>query len=159
MLNDADIRSGSVRFAKDCVGLDYHDDEHTHIDACCHVAFEGKLFNGEPDRSVTAEGVAAGEIGVLRDGLIGRGVLLDVPHIRSTGHGRRQSDLAPWDAPNATAGLHPTTAPGTTEGVVFPIHVFAIQFEDVVRHCEALGRWESMFVAAPLRIVHGTGPP
>ena len=83
----------------------------------------------------------------------------------------------------AKAGLHPTTAsflaerrvaalgsdgnndtaPSTTEGVGFPIHVLALnamgihlldylQFEDLARHCEADGRWEFLFVAAPLRI-------
>ena len=38
MLTDVDIGSGSVRFAKDYVGADYHNDGHTHIDAFCHVA-------------------------------------------------------------------------------------------------------------------------
>ena len=62
------------------------------------------------------------------------------------------------------------TAPSTTEGVGFPIHVLAInamgvhlldylQFEDVAQHCEAVERWEFLFVAAPLRIVGGTGSP
>ena len=62
------------------------------------------------------------------------------------------------------------TAPSTTEGVGFPIHVLALnamgvhlldylQFEDVARHCEAAQRWEFLFVAAPLRIVGGTGSP
>ena len=90
----------------------------------------------------------------------------------------------------AKAGLHPTaalflaereiavlgsdtnndTAPSTTEGVAFPIHVLAIyamgihlldylQFEDVVPRCEAAGRWEFLFFAAPLRITRGTGSP
>ena len=91
---------------------------------------------------------------------------------------------------HAKAGLHPTTAPflaercvaalgsdgnndtapSTTEGVGFPIHVLAInamgihlldylQFEDLVRQCEAAQRWEFLFVAAPLRIARGTGSP
>ena len=62
------------------------------------------------------------------------------------------------------------TAPSTTEGVGFPIHVLAInamgihlldylQFEDLVPHCEAAGRWEFLFAAAPLRISRGTGSP
>jgi kynurenine formamidase len=62
------------------------------------------------------------------------------------------------------------TAPSTTERVGFPIHVLALtamgvhlldylQLEDVARHCEAVGRWEFLFVAAPLRIVQGTGSP
>ena len=225
MLTDVDIGSGSLRFAKDYVGLDYHNDGHSHIDAFCHVAFDGSLFNGEPEGSVTAHGAEVGTIAVLKDGLVGRGVLLDVPRVRGvawlepgehvfvedleaaeqaqgvevgtgdillvrTGHARRLAEVEPWDTRVAKAGLHPTTAsflaerqvaalgsdgnndtaPSTTEGVAFPIHVLALnamgvhlfdylQFEDVVRQCEAERRWEFLFVAAPLRIVGGTGSP
>ena len=56
MLTDVDIGSGSLRFAKDYVGVDYHNDGHSHIDAFSHVAFEGALFDGKPDSSVTARG-------------------------------------------------------------------------------------------------------
>ena len=62
------------------------------------------------------------------------------------------------------------TAPSTTEGVDFPIHVLAInamgvhlldylQLEELGAACEARGRWEFLFVAAPLRISGGTGSP
>ncbi|HUO70485.1 MAG TPA: hypothetical protein VMU39_06895, partial [Solirubrobacteraceae bacterium] len=62
------------------------------------------------------------------------------------------------------------TAPSTTEGVDFPIHVLAItamgihlldylQFEDLRLTCERTGRWEFMFATAPLRITGGTGSP
>jgi kynurenine formamidase len=107
-----------------------------------------------------------------------------------TGHTRRQAELEPWDTGSAKAGPHPTTAsfladhevaalgsdgnsdtaPSTTEGIGFPIHVLAInamgvhlldclQFEDLSRQCEEQGRWEFLFVAAPLRVVGGTGSP
>ena len=46
LLTDVDIGSGSVRFAKDYVGVDYHNDGHTHIDAFSHVAFDGSFFDG-----------------------------------------------------------------------------------------------------------------
>ena len=56
------------------------------------------------------------------------------------------------------------------QGEDFPIHVLAINalglhlldylsFEDLVAHCEATARWEFLFVAAPLRVPHGTGSP
>ncbi len=62
------------------------------------------------------------------------------------------------------------TAPSSTEGVDFPIHVLAInamgvhlldylQFEDLRAACERAGRWEFLFTAAPLRIPGGTGSP
>jgi kynurenine formamidase len=216
---------GDDGFAKDYIGVDYHNDGHSHIDAFCHVAFNGLLFDGTPDSSITANGAHADAIDVLKDGLVGRGVLLDVPRTRGvpwiepgehvfredleaaertqevlveagdillvrTGHSRRLAELGPWDTPRAKAGLHPRavsfladrcvaalgsdgnsdTAPSTTEGVGFPIRVLALnamgvhlldylQFEDVARHCEAAQRWEFLFVAAPLRIVGGTGSP
>ena len=39
-----------VHFIKDYVGVDYHNDGHTHIDALCHVAYEGNLYNGSAPR-------------------------------------------------------------------------------------------------------------
>jgi kynurenine formamidase len=220
-----DIGSGSLHFAKDFVGVDYHNDGHTHIDALCHIAYRGLLYNAMPEDAVTAQGSPVDSIEVLKDGLVGRGVLLDVPRLRDapwlepgehvfrddleaaereqgttvregdillvrTGHARRLAELGPWDTANLKAGLHPTampfvaergvaalgsdgnsdTAPSSTEGVGFPIHVLAInaigvhlldylQFEDLRAACERTGRWEFMFVATPLRVVGGTGSP
>ncbi len=73
MLTDVDIGSGSVRFAKDYVGVDYHNEGHSHIDAFCHVAYDGMLYGGIPDAEVTSRGAVAGAIDLLRDGLVGRG--------------------------------------------------------------------------------------
>jgi kynurenine formamidase len=225
MLTDVDIGSGSVRFTKDYVGVDYHNDGHTHVDAFSHVAFEGRLYGGVPETEVTSEGAQADAIDILKDGLVGRGVLLDVPRVRGipwlepgehvstedleaaerregvdvgpgdillvrTGHAGRLAELPPWDTRTAKAGLHPTTAsflsersvaalgsdgnndtaPSTTEGVEFPMHVLALnalgvhlldylQLEGLARRCEQEQRWEFLFVAAPLRITRGTGSP
>jgi hypothetical protein len=51
----ADIGSGSLHFLKDFVGVDYHNDGHTHIDALCHIAYDGFLYNGRPEDAVTAD--------------------------------------------------------------------------------------------------------
>jgi kynurenine formamidase len=223
--NDADVGLGAMGFAKDFIGVDYHSDGHTHIDALCHVAYEGRLYNGVAADTVTDAGAADEAIALVKDGVVGRGVLLDVPRSRGvrwlepgehvfradleaaaraqeveietgdilfvrTGHSRRLAELGPWDTASSKAGLHPTampllaergvvalgcdgnsdTAPSTTEGVAFPIHVLALnamgvllidylQFEDLGRACEAAGRWEFLCVTAPLRITGGTGSP
>jgi hypothetical protein len=81
-LPDVGIGSGAVRFATDFVGVDYHNNGHTHIDALCHVAYDGLLYGGEPAASVTSRGAEFGAIDVLNDGLVGGGVLLDVPRVR-----------------------------------------------------------------------------
>ena len=225
MMGDEDIGSGTLRFAKDYVGADYHNPSHTHIDAFCHVAFDGTLYNGRPTASLTREGATADDIGALKQGLVGRGVLLDVPALRGvrwlepgehvypdeldgcerkqgvtvqegdillvrTGHTQRHTDLGPWDSDAAKAGLHPTcasfmadrriaalgsdgnsdTTPSTTEGIDFPIHALALnamgvhlldylQLEDLVAACVRESRWEFLFLAAPLRVVGGTGSP
>lgn len=77
-----DQGSGPLRFTKDFIGVDYHNQPHSHVDALCHVVFDGSLYNGRPGDSVTAEGAKAEAIEVLKDGLVGRGVLLDVPRSR-----------------------------------------------------------------------------
>jgi kynurenine formamidase len=82
MLTDVDIGSGSVRFTKDYIGADYHNDGHSHIDAFCHVAYRGRLYGGAPETAVTAAGADVDGIDVLEHGLIGRGVLLDIPQVR-----------------------------------------------------------------------------
>lgn len=81
-VHDAQIGSSSMGFAKDFVGVEYHADGHTHIDALCHVAYRGRLYNDIPAGAVTADGATAEAIDLVKDGLVGRGVLLDVPRLR-----------------------------------------------------------------------------
>jgi kynurenine formamidase len=54
----------------------------SHIDALCHIFNDGKLYNGYAIETVGARG--ARELGIheLRDGVVSRGVLLDVARAR-----------------------------------------------------------------------------
>ncbi len=224
MLGGRDHPEG-VAFAKDYIGVDYHNDSHSHLDALCHVSYNDSLYNGRPAESVSDSGAAFETVEALKDGLVGRGVLLDVPRTRGvdwlepgdsvrpgdlsesedrqgvrveegdillvrTGHATRLDELGPWDTASSKAGLHPgcaeflaerrvaalgcdgnsDTAPSFTEGVGFPIHVLALtamgvhlldylHFDELGGACEEAGRWEFLFVGAPLRIAGGTGSP
>ena len=80
----ADDESTGEQFIKDFVGADYHNDGHSHLDALCHVSYLGKLFNGVPASSATEEGAALEDVGAVSNGIVGRGVLLDVPRLHST---------------------------------------------------------------------------
>jgi kynurenine formamidase len=80
MLDGSD--SHGLAFVKDYIGVDYHNDSHSHLDALCHVSYDGRLYNGRPADSVSASGAAVETVEVLKDGLIGRGVLLDIPRAR-----------------------------------------------------------------------------
>ena len=56
MLGDQDIGLGTLRFAKDYIGADYHNAAHSHIDALCHVSFDGALYNGTSITALTRRG-------------------------------------------------------------------------------------------------------
>jgi kynurenine formamidase len=76
--------SGDVQFVKDFVGVDFHNDGLSHLDALCHVSFRGNLYDGTPAESASADGAAVGDVDTVRDGIVGRGVLLDIPRLRGT---------------------------------------------------------------------------
>ena len=221
----AEDTSSGLHFAMDSFAMNVHGDADSHLDALCHVIYEGTLHGGVPRSSVTADGATALSVEAARDGIVGRGVLLDIPRLRGVpwlepgdhvsaddlaaaesaqhlrvsegdllfvrvGHRRRRAELGPWHAAGERAGLHPSalefladrrvcvlggdgnndTAPSSTEGVDFPVHVLAIhamglhlldylQFEDLTPVCEAEGRWSFLCVIAPLRLPHATGSP
>ncbi|MGH0037046.1 MAG: cyclase family protein [Myxococcota bacterium] len=63
----------------DWFGLAHHGYATSHIDALCHIFAGESLYNGYPVDRVTARGAVELGIHHLRDGIVGRGVLLDVP--------------------------------------------------------------------------------
>ena len=81
-MHDWDIGSGSLRFATDFLGMAFHGDCHTHVDALCHIAYNGQLYNGRPAGTVTSHGAMALDIANYANGIIGRGILLDLPRFR-----------------------------------------------------------------------------
>jgi kynurenine formamidase len=176
-----DAAPTGLSFATDRLEMNVHGNADSHLDALCHVIYDGHLYNGVPAGTVTSKGATELSIEVARDGITGRGVLLDIPGVRGVpwlepgdhvttddlvraeeaqhvrvgrgdllfvrvGHRRRRSELGPWDAANARAGLHPTamefvadrqvaalgsdgnndTAGNAADKVDFPVHVLAI---------------------------------
>jgi kynurenine formamidase len=220
-----DPAAPGLRFAMDSLAMNVHGNADSHIDALCHVVYGSALYNGVDPGTITADDGAALSIDVTRNGIVGRGVLLDIPRVRGVswlepgdfvtaadleaaeraqqtrmragdllfvrvGHRRRRDELGAWDAAQARAGLHPTalpllaergiaalgsdgnndTAPSTTDGIDFPVHVLAInamglhlldylRFEELVPRCEEADRWSFLCVIAPLRLPSATGSP
>ena len=73
---------GEPRFAGDYLGSEIHGDSRTHLDALCHVSYRGKLYNGRSPESVTSRGATQMDITTYVHGIVGRGVLLDIPRFR-----------------------------------------------------------------------------
>jgi len=71
-----------LSFSMDRIAMNIHGNADSHIDALCHVIFDGTLYNGVTADTVTTTGATELSIGVAADGIVGRGVLLDVPRSR-----------------------------------------------------------------------------
>jgi kynurenine formamidase len=72
-----------VSFAEDQLTLNIHGNADSHIDALCHVSYRGTLYGGTEPASVTSQGAASLSVDDARDGIVGRGVLLDVARWRN----------------------------------------------------------------------------
>lgn len=81
-LYEVDAALGEPGFALDFVAGEIHGDCHTHIDALCHVAYKGNLYNGKSASEVQATGPRFQDITAYAHGIVGRGVLMDIPRLR-----------------------------------------------------------------------------
>jgi kynurenine formamidase len=80
----APARGGS--HASDWIGLAPHGFAVTHVDAFSHQFFDGTMYNGQPASLVTTRtGAGAGSVEAFAGGIVGRGVLLDLPAAQDRG--------------------------------------------------------------------------
>ena len=64
---------------QDYVGTAVHGLGITHIDALCHMFVRGEMYGGRPASMVRSSGALANTIMSAAGGIVGRGVLLDIP--------------------------------------------------------------------------------
>jgi kynurenine formamidase len=69
--------------ARDHLSLDIHGLHTTHVDALSHMFVRGEMFGGRPASDVRSDGARSNTVLSMADGVVGRGVLLDIP--RATG--------------------------------------------------------------------------
>jgi len=86
MLIAGDAPEGSgvphVEAALDYIGISFHGMATSHIDALCHVFVRGQMYNGFRASDVKSTGAQRNSIMAAKDGIVARGVLLDVPRLR-----------------------------------------------------------------------------
>jgi kynurenine formamidase len=81
--HDIDVGSAGLRFGLDFLGMTCHGDSHSHVDALCHVSYKGLVYNGRTATEVlTSNGATSLAIDAVSDGVVGRGVLLDIARFR-----------------------------------------------------------------------------
>src|SRR5215813_3184543 len=71
-----------VPYSADYFAISPHGLANTHLDALCHVFNQGKMYNGYSASDVTSQGARNGAIDALKDGIVSRGVLIDVPRVK-----------------------------------------------------------------------------
>ena len=66
----------------DYLALAPHGQAHSHLDALCHFAYQGKTYNNRPVRMVTSIGAEVNDITIGENGIVTRGVLFDLPLVK-----------------------------------------------------------------------------
>jgi kynurenine formamidase len=222
----SDALNTPLPYSGDYFAIAPHGLANTHLDALCHVFWQGKMYNGFDASEVGSHGARKCAIDVARDGVVGRGVLLDIPKIKKaewiepgerimpsdldaaekdhrvqveegdvllirTGRAKRRKVKGGWDPwreglPGLDASCLPwlherriavlgsdgasDAMPSGYEGVLLPIHVGTLvamgihlidnaDFDAASEACARAGRYEFLFVMAPLVLERGTASP
>ncbi len=106
------IGTATEGYGGDYFAIAPHGFATSHIDALCHIFHEGKLYNGYPIEKVTAHGALELGIHELRNGVVSRGVLLDVPAARGVPFLEAGEPIFPDDLERAEAQAGLRVEPG-----------------------------------------------
>jgi kynurenine formamidase len=106
---DAFKRVQTPSLSSDTLTFNYHGGNTTHQDAGCHGQFKGKRYNGEPIKAAPDGGCGKTTIWDVRDGIVTRAVLYDIPRLRGVpylDHGNAETvyaeDLEAWEKKTGT---------------------------------------------------------
>ena len=99
--------------AVDYIGMHYHGQASTHIDALCHVWNENGMWNGKkPEEVIDYSGAKYGGIELWKDGILTRGILLDVTKHRKEGYVRDGLPVHGWELEDIVASNDLVIKPG-----------------------------------------------
>jgi kynurenine formamidase len=101
-----------LTFAQDRLAINVHGNADSHIDALCHIMYRQSLYNGVPADMVTSRGASELSIEVARDGIAGRGVLLDIPRLHQVPWLEPGENVTADDLTRAAAAQHVSVGPG-----------------------------------------------
>jgi kynurenine formamidase len=90
------------QFSMDEYEVSYHGYAHTHLDSLCHMFHGGKMYNGYDQREVTAQGARKLAVTAFQNGILSRGILMDIAELKGLrylepGTPIYPSDLEAWE--------------------------------------------------------------
>src|SRR5260370_19824255 len=92
------LRPGQTTgFVLDEYSVNYHGFAYTHMDALCHAAYDGKMYNGFPISSVTEKGCDQDSIVVAKKGIVTRGILMDIAALKGLDYLEPGTPIYPED--------------------------------------------------------------
>jgi kynurenine formamidase len=107
------VPRGTGGFAADYYGVFYHGWANTHLDALCHTWDEAGMWNGrDPARELGFDGARFGGVHHWKDGILTRGVLLDVPRHRGEPCVRQERPVHGWELDEIAARQGVRVEPG-----------------------------------------------
>jgi kynurenine formamidase len=69
-------------YVVDSYTVSFHGNTTTHLDALSHFIYNGHIFNGFPGDVITAWGATKNDVMPFKDGILTRGVLIDMPAMK-----------------------------------------------------------------------------
>ena len=108
----------------------------TQWDALSHAFYGNVMYNGRPSSLVTAAGASVNAITAVRDGVVGRGVLLDVPRKRGV----------PWLEPGTVIQPDELDAVAAAQGTELRRGDVIVVRTGAVAQQLAAGKWDKSFV-------------
>ena len=92
------VTSRPTQGSTDFFGLVFHGHSITHMDSLAHIFWEGKAYNGRPAHLVSTNlGATIESIELMKDSVVTRGVLVDVPMVRGIDWVERGEGVMPED--------------------------------------------------------------
>jgi kynurenine formamidase len=85
------------QFSADTVGVFFHGYQHTHLDALCHMFYQGKMYNGFSQEEVAEKGCNKLGIQNLKQGVFTRAVLIDIPRLKGVDYLEPTTAIYPHD--------------------------------------------------------------
>lgn len=141
---DGEPVAKGLDFARDRFAMNVHSDVDSHLDALCHVIYDGTLHGGIPAAdALSPEGASVLSVELARDGIVGRGVLLDIPRV----HGLS------WLEPGSNVTAEDLSAAETRQGLRVGRGDILLVRVGHRRRREELGPWD---VAAARAGLHPT---
>ena len=121
---------GGFRYADDSIIMPLQCG--THWDALAHVFYDGKMYNDRNIGLITSRGAKKNGIEAVKNGVVGRGILLDIP--------RHRGEL--WLDNGFAIGPELLDACAEAEGVAIESGDIVLVRTGMMTRCLAEGSWE-----------------